>query len=165
MKLLVLSDSHGHTEGVRRVLRMHTDADAVLFLGDVLSDVSEALAHRTPPIPLVAVRGNCDTARDTLSLPVPRLLEITLDERRLLLTHGDLLSVKSSRMHLIDQTRSAGVDIALFGHTHAPLSSYVDGERPLWLFNPGSLREGSFGLLTLSGSSVLFSHGQLSFGR
>ena len=42
-KLLILSDSHGSPEAVRRILTAESDADAVIFLGDGLHDLEKAL--------------------------------------------------------------------------------------------------------------------------
>ena len=42
-KLLILSDSHNSTGAVERILHAESDADAVIFLGDGLRDLEEAL--------------------------------------------------------------------------------------------------------------------------
>ena len=61
-------------------------------------------------------------------------------------------------------------DILLFGHTHNPLfkryekdeTAYgVSLKKPLVLFNPGSVREGSFGSLKLSEKGVFASFGTI----
>ena len=46
-KLLILSDSHGSADAVRRILTAEKDADAVLFLGDGLHDLEKALTAAT----------------------------------------------------------------------------------------------------------------------
>ena len=42
-KLLILSDSHNSTGAVERILHAESDATAVIFLGDGLRDLEEAL--------------------------------------------------------------------------------------------------------------------------
>ena len=46
-------------------------------------------------------------------------------------------------------------DIVLFGHTHMPFESYMDGRR---FFNPGALRDGRYGLLDITSRGVLLQH-------
>ena len=82
--------------------------------------------------------------------------------------------VKGTLSALAAAARERGADIALFGHTHLRLERYLpperDGERPLWLFNPGSIsrpREGrpSYGIIDILRDDerldVLLSHAEL----
>ena len=41
MKCIIFSDSHGDCESMNSALRKNRDAEAVFFLGDGLSDISE----------------------------------------------------------------------------------------------------------------------------
>ena len=41
MRIVVISDSHGNGVIVDRILRREQDADAVIFLGDVTSDIED----------------------------------------------------------------------------------------------------------------------------
>ena len=43
MKLLVLSDSHGHDESLTDIILSHPDAGAIIFLGDGEWDLDNAL--------------------------------------------------------------------------------------------------------------------------
>ena len=58
-KLLILSDSHGSTQAVRRILAAEKDAGAVIFLGDGLHDLELALTE-APKTRVYSVAGNCD---------------------------------------------------------------------------------------------------------
>ena len=58
-KLLILSDSHNSTGAVERILHAESDATAVIFLGDGLRDLEEALTLY-PKMKVYAVAGNCD---------------------------------------------------------------------------------------------------------
>ena len=61
-KLLILSDSHNSASAVERILHAESDATAVVFLGDGLRDLEEALTLH-PKMKVYAVAGNCDLAR------------------------------------------------------------------------------------------------------
>ena len=58
-KLLILSDSHNSASAVERILHAESDANAVVFLGDGLRDLEEALTLH-PKMKVYAVAGNCD---------------------------------------------------------------------------------------------------------
>ena len=64
-------------------------------------------------------------------------------------------------------------DIVIFGHTHNPYQEYIPQgaqigsivtDRPMWLFNPGSLRDdrrATFGTLEIRNSQPMFGFGEL----
>ncbi len=169
MELLIFSDSHGRGRYMEQVLaRQVKTPDAILFLGDGLRDLNEAA--RTG-LPTYAVQGNCDwNGRLLDGNEAEREMTLSFEGHRLLLTHGHLYHVKSGLGALIMHAAETDSDIVLYGHTHTPKLERIDaGEtvggfrltRPMQLFNPGSLAEGSFGTLALRGNQVLFSHGEL----
>jgi putative phosphoesterase len=162
MKCLVLSDSHGGTSLMSRAIALHPDAEVIFFLGDGLSDADSLAVYFTDKA-WVCVRGNCDFSGFFRNAPAMKTEEITLMGKRIVLTHGDLYDVKYGLDRLKYLGLETGADIVLFGHTHIPHEEYVPGEHPFYLFNPGSLSAPSytFGVLTLSENSVLFSHGSL----
>ncbi|MBE6589073.1 MAG: YfcE family phosphodiesterase [Ruminococcaceae bacterium] len=171
MELLIFSDSHGRADAMRRAMKLQvSDVHAVCFLGDGLFD-AEALD--TGRAMLWAVRGNCDWGASWSEYPTERLIDLA--GHRLLLTHGHTFGVKSGCGALLSHAAQVGADIVLFGHTHEPVSLCVDAgetvggctlERPMYLFNPGSVGQGgSFGTLCLSESTVLLSHGRLRYER
>ena len=58
--LLVLSDSHGGRDAIERILNKEAkNIDALIFLGDGLRDLEQALT-RHPKLRTYAVAGNCD---------------------------------------------------------------------------------------------------------
>ena len=160
MKILIFSDAHGRSRGMEKALGMHPDAELVLFLGDGVSaarDVFKTLPARKVGI---CVHGNCD-GPFSFGLADEEILD--LEGHRILFCHGHRYGVKGGLGGLIAAARRKECDIALFGHTHEPYEEYLSEYR-LWLFNPGSIAEPShgdptFGLLTLTPDSVLFSHG------
>ena len=169
MEILIFSDSHGRTGGMREALARQTAPPAaVMHLGD---GVRDACALELGEIPLYLVRGNCDGLLYGVQGPVPEECLTSLGGHLFFLTHGHRYGVKSGLGGLIGAAVRGGADIVLFGHTHRPLlevlpagneAAGVTLSRPLYRFNPGSIGQGggkSFGVLTLRGESVLFSHG------
>lgn len=153
-KLIVVSDSHGNRDGLRAVLNAHRDADALIFLGDGLNDLTAV--RRSGPCPLVyEVRGNCDYDR---TVPSERL--VSLGGLLIFMTHGNGYEVKVTTTPLRKAAARRGADVVLFGHTHSPYYAYIDGVN---LFNPGSIsvpRVGrpTYGLLLIENSEPEFLH-------
>lgn len=164
MEFLILSDSHGKYHGaIEAFERQVKKPDAVLFLGDGLRDLRREDFQGAA---FFAVRGNCDLFPGEIA--AQELL--SFEGHKILLCHGHLYGVKGGCGALISHAAQVNADIVLFGHTHQPYERVIDaGEtvggvtlcRPMYLFNPGSLGEGSFGTLSLRGDAVLFSHGSL----
>lgn len=161
MKCIIFSDSHGSTFYMSRALELNRDAEVVFFLGDGISDI-DALASLDKSRIWIAVKGNCDFSRIFLDREVMKTEEIVLEGHRIVATHGDMYGVKAGFENIKSLANSRKADIVLFGHTHMPYEEYVDGENPFYLFNPGSISRDSFsfGLLTVTEDSVLFSHGR-----
>ena len=168
MKLLVLSDSHGASANILRVLRTHPDADAAIFLGDGAADFM-GRRDTYPSIAFLAVAGNCDIgAGVTMGLRATE--EITLEGKRIFFCHGHTYGVKGGLGNLISAARCRDADIVLFGHTHQPLERYIpedDEGRALYLVNPGSVGgvsvpEATYAIITIDDTgNVLISHGRL----
>ena len=154
MKCIILSDSHGDLASVRVVLSKNRDAEVVFFLGDGLSDIFE-VKKDFPSVAFIAVSGNCDVRL----FDAPRIENITLEGKRIVLTHGDVFMVKSSLVGLRSLAEDTHADIILFGHTHAPtLEAIGTSYGKAILFNPGSVRgalygSGSFGVVDLKDSA------------
>ena len=175
MTYLILSDSHGRPDLVQQALD-RTKPDGILFCGDGLRDLTCAeLPALAEGCPLWAVRGNCDWLTSPLVIgnamyePEGELL-IRPEGIPILLTHGHLQGVKGGLGSLISHAARMGARAAVFGHTHLPLERRITPDSPegaslttpLTLFNPGSLGDrGSFGILTVRGGQMLFSHGNL----
>ncbi len=165
MTLLVLSDSHGRADLVREIIEMHRDAAAVFFLGDGLRDLPQ-----TSDCPIVRVRGNCDVFTLFDLNPAPEECTEIFGGKRILAMHGHTRSVKSGVMSAAAAGLEAGADIVCFGHTHQQFSYYIPAgeqmfgrtlEKPLYLFNPGSVNSREFGLITIRENGILLSHGRL----
>ena len=171
MKFLVVSDSHGHYERISRLLDMHRTTDALIFLGDGLSDLERAGAYDRG-ITVFAVRGNCDWTSFGTAQGTQNEMTLNFEGYRFFLLHGHTRGVKHGVDNAIYAAREREADILLYGHTHEPVEKYIPArdefplEKPLYVFNPGSLGAsddgwGHFGLIEIRGSNILMSHGKI----
>ena len=136
-KLLILSDSHNSASAVERILHAEGDANAVVFLGDGLRDLEEALTLH-PKMKVYAVAGNCDFGALE---PLDGLA--AFDQVVVFYTHGHMYGVKydldtladAAAGHAHNHRLARGAEVALFGHTHKPIALQKNG---VSLFNPGS---------------------------
>ena len=87
MKILVLSDSHGHEENMLRAVQSSSPA-LIIHLGDCVRD-TDCLERAYPNIPLWRVRGNCDFGSH---FPDSGLEEV--DGVRIFFAHGHNHSLK-----------------------------------------------------------------------
>ena len=161
MKCLIFSDSHGCESGITKALSMHKDAEVVFFLGDGLSDADSVAAFDKSRM-WISVKGNCDLRSYFREREVDKTEEITLEGRKIVLTHGDLYGVKYGDTGIKNLALSRKADIVLFGHTHTPYEKYENEVKPIYFFNPGSISSPSFsfGIMTVTESGVIFSHGK-----
>jgi predicted phosphodiesterase len=167
MKIIVVSDIHGRGAYLDGVLSRHPDCEGVFFLGDGARDIdTDSITGRG--LMFGGVLGNCDPLYVPLGYPFSKELLLSASEYTVMLTHGDIYSVKSGYERAALQAYKRGADILLFGHTHIPVEKYIPSgtllldtvtERPLRIMNPGSLREGSYGILQIKNRQILFSHG------
>lgn len=130
MKIVFMSDSHGKTDAVRKIVKDNPDADMFVHLGDGEGDVA-AVRREYPEIKILNVCGNCD--------PRAEGNEVLLAEldggHKLFAAHGHKYGVKMSDLMIRNEARKNGATLVAFGHTHEPLQTYEDG---LWVLNPGS---------------------------
>ena len=152
MRILIVSDSHGHARNLLEVLLRHTDITTVIHLGDGHRECEDA-AEAFPDRNFYGVAGNCDFA-----CPAPGLRLETFGGKRLMLAHGHHYGVKGGYYTIACAAREREVDAVLFGHTHIPFSDYTDG---LYLFNPGSLRDGNYGIADVCTAGLVFRHMKL----
>ena len=163
MKIIIISDSHGRSEVVKRIIAAHRDAEVIIFLGDGEKDLESGLAEngyvcfdddiyqmkretgglseeqpKQSQKRVYRVCGNCD--RDSRGA-VTLIREI--DGIKFYLTHGFEQGVKHGLKRLAAFAKDAGCRAALFGHTHVMHYSCLDGVE---LFNraaqPMELRSG-----------------------
>lgn len=143
MRVLVLSDSHGDVYKLRRAIDSQPTAKLIVFLGDGEYDIDSVECR----VPVIKVRGNCDFGS---SLPLNFTDEVC--GKKIYCTHGFRENVKYTTENLISAAKSHGAHIALYGHTHVPVTCYDGG---LYLVNPGSVREGSFAVIDITDSGIM----------
>ena len=140
MKIIAMSDSHGDTRAVKKVLENNPDADIVLYAGDGLRDIRRLVGDDSKFI-LYCVKGNCDGDDSTPDEEI-----VDAGGVRILLTHGDRLYVKYKLNDLAEHAKEAGVALTVFGHTHKPL---VINKHGAFMLNPGTVsRSHSYGAAT-----------------
>lgn len=143
MRILVLSDSHGDVCSLCAILRMHREADFVLFLGDGEDDffgiqAQELLKNKR----FEAFCGNCDFYS---TLPKEKLM--TIADKRILAMHGHTKSVKYGLESLIDAAKAQNADIAVYGHTHEP---HTENSSGIQIMCPGAVKDGSYGIIDIT---------------
>lgn len=145
MRLLIASDLHGAPDSVE-FLRRKVDAlqpDSLVLLGDILyhgprnplprgytpMDVARMLMDM--PVPIMAVRGNCDAEVDLVILPfeVADTAWLHVDGLNIFASHGHRLPEAPPFTGLAEGT------VLLRGHSHVPLG-VTTGTVHQW--NPGS---------------------------
>ena len=120
--------------------------DALIFCGDGVSDVAtllykqkidEKLAECVPPV-IAAVRGNCDPSSyplDKGSLYFSELIELKVNGRGILVTHGHNQGVDFGLETLGLEMQVSECSTAFYGHTHI---AHEDTFKNFKIVNPGS---------------------------
>lgn len=128
MKILVLSDTHHDIERAKAICRKHRKVDMVVHLGDYLEDAEELSKHVSAKF--LSVAGNMDRGKK----PLRKIIKT--EYGKLLAVHGHRYSAKSTFDRLLYRAEELGCKAVLFGHTHRPVSTEVEG---IHLVNPGSI--------------------------
>ena len=147
MRILVLSDSHGRKSALEKAVRLHEEARCIIFLGDGIGDM-ENIELLYPEKTIYKVAGNCD-----FFCSEPEIGKAEIAGRLLYFTHGHLHGVKGDLEKFKADARAAGADIALYGHTHIPVTEYDDR---LYVMNPGSIgARGSYGIIDITPAGIV----------
>ena len=128
MKVLVVSDSHGRTSNLEKVLE-EVKPDMLIHLGDL--EGSEIFIQARVNCPVEMVPGN----NDYFSELKPEKL-IKVGPYKVFITHGHRYGVHYGTDRIKEWARSMGADIVMFGHTHLPL---LDESDSIVVLNPGSI--------------------------
>lgn len=149
MRILVVSDTHGSGRLLIKLFEKIGGADALIHAGDGAADV-EAFKRRFPELPVYSVPGNCDPQAGRPAECCCRIGGVNF-----LIAHGHTLSVKRGIEEIEGEARLLGAEVAVFGHTHKPLSEYYGG---LWLLNPGSLAMTKYGSICFATVDIVGGH-------
>lgn len=123
-----------------------------IHLGDVEGgeDYLEAVVECEKHI----IRGNNDFFTE-----LPREEEFEIGPYHAFITHGHYYYVSMGMGTIIEEGRSRGADLVMFGHTHRPFFLQKDG---MTILNPGSLsfprqegRRGSYMIMEVDGDGKL----------
>jgi uncharacterized protein len=125
----VISDTHGLLRP--QAVSALAGSDLIIHAGDIGSEQIVPELGRLAPV--VAVRGNVDTAPWAASYKLREVVE-----------HGKtLLYVLHNLQELDLAPKAAGFTAVVFGHSHQPQSYFQDG---VLYFNPGSAGPKRFSL-------------------
>ena len=153
MKILIISDSHGRHDLMRRAIGQEAPIDMLIHAGDVEGDLESILGDKRE-YEIRAVAGNMDwsdSMEDELCFPVCG--------HRIYLAHGHRHGVHSGTKRLVERAKELGADIAIYGHIHMPDYATEDG---VLVINPGSVakprQEGwrkSYAVMTIAEDGTL----------
>lgn len=131
MKILVVSDTHRKDDNLKRVLSEECPLDMLIHLGDAEGSEHFIPDWVNPECRMEMVLGNND-----FFSRLDREREIDIAGHKAFITHGHYYGVSMEPEGLVDEAKSRGCDIAMYGHTHRPFLDMIDG---VTVLNPGSL--------------------------
>ncbi len=123
MRILALSDNHS-----RDIDFNLNEFDYVIHSGDRGYFDADGV---------IMVRGNCDYSGE-------KLIITEIENKKVLITHGDLYGVKYDLMRLSLLALEKNVDYVFYGHTHCP--TYFE-YRGIKFINPGAYLDGRYAIL------------------
>ena len=129
-KITVVSDTHGNLSALQKLFPIFAESDYIIHLGDTSADGTMILKEF--PDKTYLLNGNCDACK----LGENELV-LEVEGVKIFACHGDKYGVKRGYDNIAYKAEQEGCQVALFGHTHAPIEKTV-GE--ITLFNPGTLR-------------------------
>lgn len=141
-RVLVVSDSHGISDHIKKIIDKHSPISLFIHLGDIGEDpkyIREWLVNPNVSdpngVPAVFIRGNCDHGWLKRKLSKSEVI-IELNGNRVLLTHGHHFHVDDGMDELISFGARENIQLILHGHTHIPLNQKFGDIRILC---PGSV--------------------------
>lgn len=141
----VFSDTHGFGASIEKCILTAKNYDFFFHLGDNLRDAIQI--ERKSGKKGYKVLGNTD-----FGAKGEEILILTLEEKKILLTHGHRFGVKNGIDRISYYCEENEIDVAVFGHTHIPLELTINQKT---YFNPGSAAlprgrySASYGLITI----------------
>ena len=145
-KIVALSDSHKNLKAITSIAEIMDESDLVIHLGDHYDDMD--LFSTMLQDKLVRVHGNCDYG-------INKEVVKEVEDRRFLITHGDLYSVKEGLEKLKNRAKDLGCDTVLYGHTHK--SAIIESEGILFI-NPGNMTayggQKSYAYIVVNGKKI-----------
>ena len=109
MKILLVSDSHGYDDELKKVLE-NVKCDLKIHCGDSCFDKNSPFIKEFAAI----VDGNHDQGFFPLTATLPTALG------NILITHGHKFNVYAGYDYLVEYMNKADIHICFHGHTHVP---------------------------------------------
>lgn len=130
MRVLVISDSHGKTENIKKAIEKAGKINYLFHCGDVGEDFRslETMAG----VPAYVVAGNCDGYGSLLNQNI-----IQLGKHKVFMAHGHLQAVHAGLNLLRVMALKNECDLAFYGHTHVPYLNVAEDD--VTILNPGSI--------------------------
>ena len=145
IKIVVISDTHGEIDSIKKIRQLHPNANMFLHCGDSELPVEQIDGF-------AAVKGNCDY------FDYPLFRNIKTELGNIYLEHGHCHTLTDEYIF------SKNAVIFLFGHTHRKYYKLIGN---CHVANPGSLSrsrdgdKGSYLLITLSKNKIDFQFKEL----
>ena len=130
MKVLIVSDTHGHMTNLRECVRRVSPIDMLIHCGDTEGG-EDWIRQHTQCLSVPIVKGNND-----FFSRLPAELELDIEGLHIFLTHGHAYGVSMGTERPVEEALSRKADVVMYGHTHRPM---IMREGRLWVINPGSL--------------------------
>lgn len=130
MKVLVISDSHGKHDLLRKAIGQEAPIDVLIHAGDIEGDLDKILGPKRE-YDVYAVAGNMDWGFKLESHEV-----FELAGHKFFLAHGHRYGVSYTLANIREAAENYGCDVAIYGHTHRPA---LDEQNDILLLNPGSV--------------------------
>lgn len=154
MRILVMSDSHGEKYDPLLAVKQQPEAKYVIHLGDGEHDLDRC-KEKYPDKIYIQVKGNCDFGSQLNAVET-----ISLGGKKIYITHGYLENVKYGLTNLFFRSKETQADIVLYGHTHTACHDYYEN---MHIFNPGSIREGKYGVIDIEDNGVMCIHNKVRY--
>jgi len=141
LKIVVVSDTHGNTDLLEKVIDDCSPFDIIVHCGDGVRDICRVDIPENSTV--LKVLGNTDIYS---GCEADDILTEKILNKTVMVIHGHQFNVKTGFKHLLHEAEYFKAGIVLFGHTH---EQYLRKGVPL-LFNPGNLSGGSYGIIHAS---------------
>lgn len=141
IKILTVSDSHGNSSCLDKIINIESPFDYLIHCGDGLSDLDNLLLPEKSK--LICVSGNMDLYSGK-QFKDAMIAEIS--EMKFMITHGDYYGVKSGLNDIRKAAIGNKADVLLFGHTHR---QHLKIDDEIILFNPGACGNGFYGIINI----------------
>lgn len=130
MRILVISDSHGNNNNVKKAIAKAGKINYLFHCGDVCASTREI--ENEAGVLCYFVAGNSDGYCSLLQQNI-----IQVGKHRIFMAHGHKQAVHAGlsilRLHALQNQ----CDIAFYGHTHVPFLDVAEGD--VTILNPGSI--------------------------